>query len=232
MTLRIGLAVVVAVGSCRSDAEKVAQPRGGAPSDAGIASEPLSSAGLIATSSDADAAAGAPDVAAPSQASGMSARGGDAPDPATAGRDAGGRSERPSAETTAPGQKVVYHALYAVPVDQAEAVFRNRLLPAARSCYYTAQRQDDRDAGKLGLLLRVTSAGSIQDVHVRWRSVSSYLAECVASAARKLSFHPLADAIGSWISIEFLFSTPQHPIRETFSPEPQPSPFPGKVMPI
>jgi TonB family protein len=92
-----------------------------------------------------------------------------------------------------------------VPVSNAEAVIRSQIHPRARACYNKGLAQDPTQSGRVVIMVRVGPSGEVESASVASNSgLSSFVASCIASAARGAKFDPPGPS-GSTINIPFNF---------------------------
>jgi hypothetical protein len=95
-------------------------------------------------------------------------------------------------------------ASMSVPVQNAEAVIRSGLFPAAKRCYQAALNNDPSLSGRLSLTIQVGPSGEVSGVNASQSGLNAQVAGCISAAARRLQFQAPGGS-GSTISVPFNF---------------------------
>jgi hypothetical protein len=92
-----------------------------------------------------------------------------------------------------------------VPISNAEAVIRSQIAPAAKACYQRGLATDPTQQGKVVIFIKVGPSGEVETAGVSSNSgLSSTVANCIASAARRARFDAPGPS-GSQLSVPFNF---------------------------
>jgi len=95
-------------------------------------------------------------------------------------------------------------ASMSVPVQNAEAVIRSGLFPAAKRCYQTGLNSDPTLSGRVSLTIQVGPSGEVSGVTASQSGLNAQVAGCISAAARRLQFQAPGGS-GSTISVPFNF---------------------------
>jgi hypothetical protein len=123
----------------------------------------------------------------------------------------GDKGTGPAVDNAGTAQKVVPvgnvtggGASMSVPVQNAEAVIRSGLFPAAKRCYQTGLNSDPTLSGRISLTIQVGPSGEVTGVSANQSGLNGQVAGCISAAARRLQFQPPGGS-GSTISVPFNF---------------------------
>jgi outer membrane biosynthesis protein TonB len=123
----------------------------------------------------------------------------------------GDKGTGPNVDTAGTAAKVVPvgnvtggGASMSVPVQNAEAVIRSGLFPAAKRCYQTGLNSDPTLSGRVSLTIQVGPSGEVSGVTASQSGLNAQVTGCISAAARRLQFQAPGGS-GSTISVPFNF---------------------------